>query len=431
MVSQDPECLFLVECRRVEYGRLDPFSGKSVGAYSNLATVDPVEKVRSYSYSAYGAPAAQRNNVRLVTQAIVQKIVFSQSNSSGDVRATGVQVSVAGGSVETFSAKKEVILAAGVFNTPKVLELSGVGQKDLLEKHGVPVVVDSPSVGENLQNHLHTAVSYEVADGVATVDALMRQEPEALAEAQRLYVEKREGPLTVGGIQSHAYMPLPDSARVPISEILDRNPPSAKDAAFVAAVRAIVEREDESSCAWFIFPAQGNLHEETRNTVMPRNFLTFALAQCYPFSRGSSHISSADAGAAPAIDPRYFSHPADLELMARHLQELDKLRQRAELAAYLKPDGARNHPDSFLLADPEVARRYTLGTARSTYHCCGTAAMLPRDKGGVVDSRLVVYGTENLRVVDASVFPLIPRGNIQSTVYAVAERAADIIKKGV
>ena len=113
----------------------------------------------------------------------------------------------------------------------------------------------------------------------------------------------------------------------------------------------------------------------------------------------------------------------------RHVQALDtQLRPAAPLSAFLKPDGRRNHPDTFRLAVLDDAKRYVLDTATSAYHGCGTAAMQPREKGGVVDPKLVVYGTENIRVVDASVFPLIPRGNILSSVYAVAEKAAEIIR---
>lgn len=115
--------------------------------------------------------------------------------------------------------------------------------------------------------------------------------------------------------------------------------------------------------------------------------------------------------------------------MARHVQALDtQLRPAKPLAAFLKPDGRRNHPDAFHVGTLEGAKKYVLDTATTAYHGCGSAAMLPREKGGVVDSKLVVYGTENLRIVDASIFPLIPRGNILSSVYAVAEKAADIIK---
>lgn len=366
--------------------------------------------------------------MRILTGAITEKILFTKTGS-GAVKATGVQVLV-DGKQETFTPNKEIILAAGAFNTPKLLEISGIGGKALLEKHGIPVVVDNPAVGENLQDHLMTGISYEVVDGIVTGDPLMRQEPEALAQAQKLYFEQKAGPFTMGGIQSHAYMPTPDA-----SGLLDRlpGPLRPEDAEQYELVRSILDSPNGSSAGWFMFLAQANLHEGGKSFVgtqlHPENFASLGCAQSHPFSRGSTHISSADVDAMPEIDPRYFSHPADLEIMARHVQALDqKLRPSAELAPYFKPDGKRNHPDSFKLQDLEGAKKYVLDTATAAYHACGSAAMLPREKGGVVDSKLVVYGTENLRIVDASIFPLIPRGNILSSVYAVAEKAADIIK---
>lgn len=184
---------------------LDPFSGNSVGGYSNAATVDPVTKTRSYASSAYGIPALQRPNFHLVTGATAHKILFEKT--SGDVTATGVLASVEG-EMKTFSATKEVILAAGVFNTPKLLELSGVGNEELLKKFDIPVVINNPGVGENLQDHVMTGISCEVVEGVMTGDPLMRQEPKAMQTAQQLYFEHKQGPFTIGGMQSHAFMPV-------------------------------------------------------------------------------------------------------------------------------------------------------------------------------------------------------------------------------
>lgn len=152
---------------------IDPFSGNSIGGYSDTATVDPESKTRSYAGPAYGGPARQRPNVRILTGALIQKILFTKTDKD-DIKATGVEVSI-DGKTETITPKKEVILAAGVFNTPKLLEVSGIGDKSTLEKHGIPVVVDLPGVGENLQDHLMTGLSYEVVDGVITGDPLMRQ----------------------------------------------------------------------------------------------------------------------------------------------------------------------------------------------------------------------------------------------------------------
>ncbi|KAI2628997.1 hypothetical protein GGS21DRAFT_233673 [Xylaria nigripes] len=406
----------------------DPFSGNSIGGYSNMATVDPDSKIRSYAGSAYGGPARQRPNVRIVTDVQVQRITFTETDS-GAVRATGVQALV-DGKEEKFTSEKEVILAAGTYNTPKLLELSGVGDRKLLDRHKIPVHVDLPGVGENLQDHLMTGLSYEVVDGVITGDPLLRQEPEALALAQKLYAENKAGPFTIGGMQSHAFMPTADA-----SALLDKFPrgQGPKDSEYYDAVRSIIEAPDGTSGAWLMFLAQTNLHEGGKSFVgtelLPENFISLGCVQSHPFSRGSTHISSADINTVPDINPAYFSHPADLEIMARHMQALDTvLRPSKHLSEFLKPDGKRNHPDAFHVRDLEGAKKYVLDTATTAYHSCGSASMLPREKGGVVDPQLVVYGTENLRVVDASIFPLIPRGNILSSVYAVAEKAADIIK---
>lgn len=140
-----------------------------------------------------------------------------------------------------------------------------------------------------------------------------------------------------------------------------------------------------------------------------------------------SHIVSNKSSDAPNIDPRYLSHPLDLELLARHVQFLERLARSPPLSDYIKPNGKRNHSTAHV-EDLAAAKDYVRTTAMSTYHPAGTCAMLPRNEGGVVDHRLIVYGTENVRVVDASMMPLIPRSNLQSTVYAVAERAADLIK---
>lgn len=402
----------------------DPFSGNSIGGYSNEATVDPETKTRSYAGTAYGTPARERPNVKILTGAKTQKILFTKGEKA--VIAAGVQVQI-DGKTETLSAKKEIILAAGVFNTPKLLELSGIGSKSILEQHSIPVIVDLPGVGENLQDHLMTGVSYEVVDGIVTGDPLLRQEPKALEEAQKLYFEHKAGPLTIGGMQSHAFMPTPDTASLDLDTLPRENSEQ------YSLVRSILEDPQGSSAGWFMFLAQANLHEGGDSFVgtqlHPENFASLGCAQSHPLSRGATHIASADVDAAPEIDPRYLSHPADLEIFARHVQALDaQLRHAKELEPFFKPNGKRNHPDSFHVDKLEGAKKYVLDTATSAYHSCGSAAMLPKEKGGVVDSKLIVYGTENLRIVDASIFPLIPRGNILSSVYAVAEKAADVIK---
>lgn len=113
--------------------------------------------------------------------------------------------------------------------------------------------------------------------------------------------------------------------------------------------------------------------------------------------------------------------------MARNLLDVERMRSVKPLSECIKPEGRRNHREAFL-TDLDSAKKYLRNTATTTFYSSGPAAILPRDQDGVVDERLRVYGTSNLRIVDASIFPLIPRSNLMATTYAVAERAANIIK---
>ncbi|RAH44910.1 GMC family oxidoreductase [Aspergillus brunneoviolaceus CBS 621.78] len=406
-VRQDPLSKAWVDTfRAMGYGVTgDPFSGVSTGGYSNLAAVDAETKTRSYAATGYGVPASQRPSVRILTNAVARRIRL-ESEESG-VTATGVDADIEG-QATVVKAKKEVILTAGALNTPRLLELSGIGDQAILDKFSIPVVIDNPNVGESLQDHLMSGISFEVKPGVVTGDPLLRQEPDAIQTALQLYAEHKAGPMTVGGVQSCAYMPIIESH------------------GHQEAKRAHLEA----------FPGDPDArHEVIRDIygsfvgqeLLPGNYLSLGVSQSLPFSRGAVHIASADPDAPPTIDPRYFSNPLDLDIMVRNLLDVERLHGLRPLADYLAADRRRNHPDASL-TDLDSAKRYLRDTATTTYHSCGTVAMLPREKGGVVDERLRVYGTTNLRVCDASIFPLIPAANIMSTVYAVAERAANIIR---
>ena len=160
----------------------------------------------------------------------------------------------------------------------------------------------------------------------------------------------------------------------------------------------------------------------------PENYVTLLPQLAHPFSRGSIHIQSKDADVHPKIDPNYLSHPLDVEILARHMQQAETLMATPPLSDFLKP-GGRRLPSGHDASTLERAREFVRAASTSNYHPCGTCAMLPADLGGVVDSRLKVHGTTNLRVCDASIFPVQVRGNIMSTVYAVAEKGADIFKE--
>lgn len=150
-------------------------------------------------------------------------------------------------------------------------------------------------------------------------------------------------------------------------------------------------------------------------------------------SRGTIHITSSDPTAHPTIDPAYFKHPLDLDLIARSILHVQSLTEVEPLKSVLRRDenGKLITIKGYSIPTTlEEAKSFVPDATATEYHPIGTCAMLPKDKGGVVDSELRVYGTSNVRVVDASIFPLHVQGNIVSLVYAVAEKAADLIKKG-
>ncbi|KAL4743652.1 hypothetical protein BDV11DRAFT_201817 [Aspergillus similis] len=323
---------------------------KTVGARPFTATIDPVSGNRSSADSTYGAVAATRPNVTIVTEATVRNILLAKEGDS--VTATGVEVAW-NGSVTTVEVRREVILAAGVFHTPKLLELSGIGDKERLQSFNIPVLLHSPGVGENLQNHVMAVIPVPLKD----TPTLSTIQP---------------------GIEAVSF------TRLDLADLLTED------------TRA------QSSCT-------------------PDKFALVVVMLCYPFSRGTVHITSSDPSVPPTVDLGVFSNPIDIEILARHVQGTQTLLGSTAF-------------EQFVLSPPEVQDIETIKTqlhesmASAAHHACGTAAMLPRQDGGVVGQDLKVHGTRNLRIVDASCFPLISCANPMGAVYGVAERAADVIK---
>jgi choline dehydrogenase-like flavoprotein len=417
----------------------DPFSGQGTGCFSCPSSVDPKTKTRSYSASAYYAPVSNRSNLEVITGATTSKIILE--SVEGSIVARGVAFRTKDDeTIHQVHARNEVILSAGAFGSPKLLELSGVGDKSVLEKAGIPVLLDNRNVGENLQDHIMTGISVEVTDGVFTGDCLLRQEPEILAASMKMYQEHKAGPFSAGSLTSYAFAPLrktSESARNLEGAVrkLGGEPAASSFEKFHHRfVADLLASSSEATAALFAIPAQVNLHNGPKQIGMttdpkPGNYLSLGAALVHPLSRGSSHITSADPDVAPTIDPRYLSNPVDIRIFAHHLMIAEDLINSAPLANFLKEDGRRAQPGNPRLSTLEDTMAYIRETALSNNHPVGTCAMVPERGGGVVDSRLKVHGVEGLRVVDSSVMPLIPRCNTQTVVYALAERAADLIKE--
>lgn len=428
----------------------DPFLESSVGAFSSLTSIDPVTKQRSYAATAYYLPIKDRANLHVLTGARVMKIEFEKPGPPAPIRATAIQYEQ-DGELRTVAVAKEVILAAGVFQSPKLLELSGIGDAQLLAKHGIDGVQDLPGVGENLQDHIFGSIGYRVRDDLETLDALARQEPDAINQAMHEYTLSRSGPLTSVGVYSCAYLPVPAQDQQELRELLRSNVSlnkststssntSTNQPALARALHDIAEKmllDPQAPSGTYLSvmsqtprPIDPDAGPPTHPATVPGKFLTICAMLSHPLSRGSVHIQSSNPLADPVIDPRYLSHPLDEEVLARHLLHIETLVESAPLARLLQQPLARRDEDlTSRLADLDSAKRYLHATGTSMWHPVGSCAMLPRALGGVVDAQLRVYGVPNLRVVDASAIPMISTANLQATVYAFAERASDIIKE--
>ncbi|KAI1505916.1 putative GMC oxidoreductase [Biscogniauxia marginata] len=417
----------------------DPWTTtESIGAFSNLSTIDPILKERNHVAKTYYTPIKDRENLHVLTNTTVEKVILEEVHDS--VKAVGVRYR-SEADLKTVAARKEVIIAAGALQSPKLLELSGIGNQDLLTEHSIKVIKDLKGVGENLQDHLACDMGFEAVDEVDTLDALARQEPEALGQALRDFAN-HTGLLTSSGIKTYAYMPviehLSANGRERLQKLLQQNRPSkgapqdqkqSRDLAYYEVVEKSLLNPNEPSSAYLAAIGQNPGPPADRpSQPLPGKYLTLAVILSNPLSHGSVHIRSKDVLEVPVVDPKYFTNPIDVEVYAQHVLYLQSIAKSPPMSNLLKqpPRGYNSRPE---LTDLDAATRYIKSRAVSMWHPAGTCAMLPEEKGGVVDTKLRVYGVQNLRVVDSSVVPLLPPGNLQSTIYALAEKAADIIKE--
>ncbi|OTB05583.1 putative GMC oxidoreductase [Hypoxylon sp. CI-4A] len=411
----------------------DPIAGMSIGAFNNAATLHPVTRERSHAGNTYfSEKTAERPNLRVVTEALVEKILLTpHADGVNNLRATGVTFVGKDGRRRQISATREVILAAGSIKTPQLLELSGIGDKNRLEKYGIDCLIDNPNVGENLQDHGFVLFSWEVADPITSADQM--RNPSVAEAVMGAYQGAKAGPLSVNALAS-AFFPAQNEDLTPLSVSQLLSDIGQADVEPSVLREQICDLND-CSAQFTLAPFQLNAFPGDRPSKIyglgTEGFYSSVVAVLsHPFSRGSVHIQSADPRSPPTVDPRAMSHPIDLELHARHALVLEKIRDTPPLRELFKEGRRCLHNGGKRVETLEEAKEVVRNGYTPHYHVCGTAAMKPRESGGVVDSSLRVYGVDGLRVVDASVFPLIPRGNIQSSVYAVAEKAADIIRTG-
>lgn len=402
----------------------DPLAGNNVGASVQPSNIDPYNSTRSYSAPAYLFPNAARPNLAVQTDALVTKINFAPALSSkADLKATGISF-VSGSKTYTVKVNKEVIVAGGSVNTPAILEHSGIGNKTILAKAGVKQLIDLPAVGENLQDHSYSSAAYELKDGHVTLDTL-RNNATFAREQTDLYKANKTSILdeTVPAI---AYVSLP---KLVGNETADQL--IAEAAAYVEQSTApykatlqmqidYLQNHPDTVSQMELIGIDG--YFATSGAPVPnKTYITYLAAQQHLLSRGTVHINSSDATVYPVISPNYYSVPFDVKVATAGTAYMRKIAGAEQYASYIAKEAVPGEGADL--------QNYTTTVGFTTeYHPIGTASMLPRNKGGVVDPTLKVYGTCNVRVVDASIIPVHISAHIQATVYGVAEFAADIIR---
>ncbi|KAJ7108233.1 GMC oxidoreductase [Mycena epipterygia] len=401
----------------------DPYGGDITGAFMATSSLDPRSWTRSYGATGYYAPAQDRPNLLILTEAMAARVTFADAVAGQELKATGVEF-IHGGKTFHVSAKDEVVLSAGSIQSPKILELSGIGRPEVLKNIGVDVKLELPGVGENVQEHMHNGVSYELAGEPETFDKM--HNPEFAAEAVRLHGEGA-GPLRLG-IVSFAYYPL--SAITPeASTLIERAAAGLKNVEKPGLreqldIQFDILRDDALPDLEVIgFPGLFTRFICSLTLPETKSYWTALTVLTHPLSRGTIHAKSADPFDQPTIDPHYFENDFDLESMVQNIKYVRKLAQIEPLKSGLAKE---MDPGPECVTDEDL-RNYVKNTLCSTWHTIGSCSMLPREKQGVVDPELKVYGTKNLRVVDLSVIPIHFAAHTQATAYVIGEKAADLI----
>lgn len=340
--------------------------------------------VRCNTRMAYLDEAVQRTNLTLMTGALVTRVLLQSG------RATGVQACIQG-KILQLSARQEVILCGGAFNSAQLLELSGIGRREVLAQSGVPMLHELPMVGENLSEHVYSPLVYRTRSGVSW-NSVLGQPWGQLREGAR-WLLQRKGKLVTNTISAHAFV-------------------SSQGVPGRADVKLQVQQVS----------AQNN-RSQGRMKIEPFDAVTLASFQIRPYSRGSSHIRSSDPAADPRMVSNHFSDVRDVQACLAGLALSRRTASAASMARWIEEE-IRPGPQA---ADDEALVDYLRATGATAYHPVGTCRIGTDPAQSVVDTRLKVHGLQGLRVADGSVMPTIAATNTNAICTVIGERAADFI----
>ncbi len=369
---------FIDACEQAGYPRNDDFNGpvQEGAGYFQMTTRNGrrVSTARGFLRAA-----RKRQNLAVVSNALATRVLFEGR------RAVGVEY-LRDGVTQTARANGEVILSGGAFNSPQLLQLSGVGPADLLRKHGINVIADMGGVGADLQDHFQVRMAYRCTEAI-TMNDTVNSLPQKMMAGIR-YMLFRKGMLTIGAGYAGAFLKTNPDVATP-------------DVQF----------------HFIIFSADkigGNLH--------PFPGFIVSVCQLRPESRGTVHIKSADPNEAPAISPRYMTAAADRDCMIRGMHLTRKIMGQSAIKRYVAEERL---PGPSVMSD-EGLLAYARDTGTTIFHPTSTCRM-GSDVTAVVDERLRVHGFTGLRVADASIMPTVVSGNTNAACVMIGEKASDMI----
>ncbi|HEU0148968.1 MAG TPA: choline dehydrogenase [Bradyrhizobium sp.] len=334
---------------------------------------------RASSAVSYLRPAKGRGNLRIETDAHAQRILFEGR------RARALEFRQ-GGELRVARARKEILVSSGAYNSPQLLQLSGVGPAELLKGHGIEIVLDAPGVGNDLQDHLQVRLIMRCSQRITLNDIINHPLRRVLAGAR--YAALRKGPLTIAAGTSGAFFKTDPRLATPDVQI-----------------HFIPFSTDKMGEKLHVFSG-----------------FTASVCQLRPESRGSLRIRSADPAAPPEIRINYLATETDRRANIDGIRILRKILAAPSLKPYVVDEA---YPGSNVTSDEDILG-YCRQTGSTVYHPTSTCRM--GDDGlAVVDQRLRVRGIEGLRVVDASIMPDLISGNTNAPVIMIAEKASDMI----
>jgi choline dehydrogenase len=329
----------------------------------------------------YLRPARNRPNLKIITQGHVKKVVIENK------RATGVEVIIKN-RVHSYTAKREVIVTAGAYGSPKILQLSGIGDPADLKAAGVEVIHSLYGVGKNLQDHCDLDIIYSIKDYIS-LDKLAKPGFHVI-KAGAEYALFKKGPLASTAVEGGMFS--------------NSNP-----------------NEKTPNLQFHFLPAAGI--EAGVIGAKPGYGVTINVYLVRPESRGTMRIASSDPMKAPLIDPNYLATDYDLEATVEGLRQMRESMSQPAIAKFVTAEHLAGNAE---LTNKDSYIQFARNFGRTSYHPVGTCAMGNGDQS-VVDANLKVYGIEGLRVADSSIMPAINSSNTQAPTVAIAEKAADLI----